>query len=207
MGGVEAGVARKRVDHPPDRSVLQAGQGVGQIGCDQVGAAHRAVQQRSAGEQRTGTGTFAVAVLGHVVAEMVLRVAGSRHHSNRERAHFDDVAVAHATVIEGQDLCCGVQVGGAGAPGQGEPAGDIVVMQVGLGDVGDGDHGVVGGRQHAVEVPLGIDDQRHLAVVHQVAAVPERWCLDGLDVHGGSFRSVAAGRPTVRRSQGTQPQS
>ena len=63
-------------------------------------------------------------------------------------------------------------------------------MDVGLGDVGDGDAGVAGGRIDAVRVPLRVDDQRHGAVMDEVTAVPELGGLDDNDVHG----SLLAGR-------------
>jgi hypothetical protein len=63
------------------------------------------------------------------------------------------------------------------------PAGPVVA-DVRLEDVGDAHAGLLGGGDHAVDVTLGVDDDRDLAVVDAVAAVPQGRGVDG-DDRGG----------------------
>lgn len=67
--------------------------------------------------------------------------------------------------------------------GQDESAGDVVVVDVGLGHVGELDSSLVKQGFDAVDVALGVDDQPHLPVVDEVAAVPELGSVDDGDIH------------------------
>jgi hypothetical protein len=80
---------------------------------------------------------------------------------------------------------------GAGLPGQGQAARDVVVVDVRLEHVGDG-HTAVGGRhQDPVDVTLWIHHERGRAVGHQVTAVTQRRRVDHHNVdHGGSLHST-----------------
>ena len=92
---------------------------------------------------------------------------------------LDGLAVRDRGALEG-DLVGGIdEVRRTGAPGQGEAAGDVVVVDVGLEDVGQPD--LVLGQQveDPVDVALRVDHERDLAVVDEVAAVTQasgsRW--------------------------------
>ncbi len=63
--------------------------------------------------------------------------------------------------------------------GQDEPAGEVVIVQMRFGHVGDPDVGRRGGSLHPVCVALWIDDQGRLSVVDQVASVPGWRCSVG----------------------------
>ena len=74
------------------------------------------------------------------------------------------------------DVVGGVdEVRGTGGLRQGEPAGDVVVVDVGLEDVGEPDAVLVEQAQHPVDVALRVDHERDLAVVDEVAAVARGW--------------------------------
>src|SRR5690606_25470721 len=77
------------------------------------------------------------------------------------------------------------------APRELEPAGDVVVVDVGLEDVGQRDAEVVEKVDDAVDVALRVDDGRDLAVGDEVAAVAEGGGLDGVDLHVGTPGPVA----------------
>jgi hypothetical protein len=75
-------------------------------------------------------------------------------------------------------------------------AGDVVVVDVGLEDVRDRDVRLRGELEHAVDVALGVDDDRDPPVVGEVAAVTEGGRVDRDDGgHRGSSRrrTVAGG--------------
>jgi hypothetical protein len=98
-------------------------------------------------------------------------------------AHRDDVAGPDRVALVG-DLVLGVDVvRRAGALGEGEAAGQVVVVDVGLEDVGEPRPRVVEQGEHAVDVALRVDHQGHLAVVHEVAAVAQGGSLDRDDLH------------------------
>ena len=70
------------------------------------------------------------------------------------------------------------EVPGSDAFGQGQAAGDVVVVDVGLEHVAD-PHALLGGQvEDAVDVALGIDHERHLAVVDEIAAITQGRGLD-----------------------------
>ena len=64
---------------------------------------------------------------------------------------------------------------------RGQTAGDVVVVDVGLEDVGDSHTRRRGQVEYAVDVPLWVDHERDLAVMGEVAAIPQRRGLDGDD--------------------------
>src|SRR5690606_16192697 len=102
-------------------------------------------------------------------------------------------AVAYRSAGEGGLLFGGGQVGCAGGLGQGQAAGDVVVVQVGFGYVGEAYAEAAGRGDEAVDVAVGVDDHAGFAVVCQVAAVAQGGGLHRLDVdvHGvcSFFRS------------------
>ncbi len=110
---------------------------------------------------------------------------GQDAHAHRGR-DLDDVSVADGGALE-RDRVGGVDViGRAGGLGKGQPAGEVVVVDVRLKDVGDAHTGLVGDGEHSVDVALGVHDHGHLAVVREVGAVAEGGRLDGEDHWAGA---------------------
>ena len=194
--GQHLGVVGQLGGEPARRGVLVVHQRVRVVGAEQVGAAGGAEQQRAAGEHAE---VLAVRLEG--VGQVGERVAGRGDdgHAHR-RADLDDVAVADRRPVEG-DVVGGVHVvRGAGGLGEGQAAGDVVVVQVGLEDVGDADAGLAGEVEHAVDVALRVDDEGDLAVVGEVAAVAEGGGLDGDDGdHGEPFGGCGGDQAALAR--------
>ncbi|MGT2461490.1 hypothetical protein [Sinomonas atrocyanea] len=71
-----------------------------------------------------------------------------------------------------------------------QAAGEVVVVDVGLGDVRDLHAGRGGGGLDAVDVPLGVDHEGVLPIVHEVAAVAELRGVDDDDVHDSFLPEV-----------------
>jgi hypothetical protein len=88
--------------------------------------------------------------------------------------HGDPVAVGHRNPLEAHLVRGGDQVAGAGQTGQSQSAGDVVVVQVRLGDVGDPDTDASGLVQDPVDAALRVHHYRRSAVVHQIRPVPPR---------------------------------
>jgi hypothetical protein len=109
-------------------------------------------------------------------------------------ADLHPVTVADRGAVEGHRVVRVDQVSRTGRPGERQAAGDVVVVHVCLGHVGDPHAGVGGQGDDPVDVPLRVDDQGGLAVMHQVAAVAERRCLDREHFHHGRL-SFPGGRP------------
>ena len=93
----------------------------------------------------------------------------------------------------------------AGAPGQCQPAGHVVVVDVGLEDVGEPDVVFLEQVQHPVDVALRVDHERDLAVVDEVAAVAQGGRLDRDDgeVVAAHRSPPSTGRP--ERAQAVVP--
>ena len=172
MGRVQRGVVLCFVDEPSYRGVLVAGQLDGVVGVHEVGASDRSIQQASAGEDGL------LIAVRHDVREVRVRVAGCCDGLDPQLADGDDLAVGDGLALVVDGVRRVDEVGRAGLAGKDEAAGDVVVVDVGFGDVGDPCARVRGGSQDAVGVALGVDDKCDLAVVNEVAAVPE---LRGFD--------------------------
>lgn len=123
-------------------------------------------------------------------------VARRRHHAQPHApGDLDGVAVAQRGAPEGHIVVGGDAVVGAGEPGQLQPAGDVVVVDVGLDHVGDLHTQPAGQGEDAVDVALGIDDDRGLSVGRQIAAIAQGRGLDHLDAdrvrgHADHFLTV-----------------
>jgi hypothetical protein len=164
-----------------DGGVLVAEQVVGVGRAEQVRAADRAVEQRPSGEHRDR-----LAVVGQRVGQVGESVPGRGHHPHGHRGtDRDEVTVGHGHPVEGDGVVGVDVVRGTGALREGVSAGDVVVVEVGLEDVGDPNP--VGGGQveDAVDVTLRVDHECDLAVVHEIAAIAERRGVDGQDVRHG----------------------
>jgi len=88
------------------------------------------------------------------------------------------MAVADRHPFEGDPVGGVDVVGTAGGAGQREPAGDVVVVQVRLEDVGDPHVTLASQHQYPVDVPLRVYHEGDLAVGDQVAPVAERRSVD-----------------------------
>jgi hypothetical protein len=100
-------------------------------------------------------------------------------------ADLDGVAVGDRRPVEADRVGGVDQVRRAGGGGQRRPPGEVVVVDVRLGDVGDAQSVVRGQRGDPVGVPLRVDDQGNRLVMDQVAAVTEGGRLDpGHFCHG-----------------------
>ena len=163
---------------PAHGSVLVMGQAHRVRRGYEVRPAHRAVEQAAAREDRL---LFAV-----VHDEREVRVGVPRRGDGLygQGSHADSLAVGDGLALELHRVGGVHQVLRTVGLGELRAAGDVVVVQVGFSDMGDGHARFTGGSFHAVRVPLRIDDKAHRAVVHQVAPVPQLRGIDDNDVHG-----------------------
>ena len=91
---------------------------------------------------------------------------------------LDDLSVRDRGAVEGHLVLAVDEVVGTGALREGEATGDVVVVDVGLEDVGEAYAVLVEQGQDPVDVALRVDHDGDLAVVHEVGAVAERRRLD-----------------------------
>src|SRR5207302_10826172 len=113
--------------------VRRTGGRPGVLGPEQVGAAGGAVEQRPAGEHpgHPAAGFQHVAQVGE-------GVPGRGQHPDPERVtDLDVVPVGDRCPVEGNRVGRVDQVRGTGGGGQDRPAGEVVVVDVRLGDVRD----------------------------------------------------------------------
>ena len=103
---------------------------------------------------------------------------GCQHPQPHGAADLKAVAVADRSAVEADGVGSIDQVTRASRTGERQSAGDIVVVDMGLGDVSDPHAPLLGQGRDAVNIPLRVDDDRHLAVVRQVAAVAKSRRLD-----------------------------
>lgn len=180
MGGVECGGGVERAEQPGARPLL-AGELLGERDAREVGAADGAVQEAAAAEHRRGV--LEPVVVAHQEGLVVARVAGGGQYRHLQAPDRYDIAVADADPLELDRLVGRQQVVGAVAPRQAEGAGDVVVVQVGVGYRGDVDACLLGRGLDRRQVAWGIDDQPVRPVVHQVGAVPQGGDLQRDDLH------------------------
>ena len=188
MGREDRGVVGQRVGELAGRGVLVTDQRVGVVGAEEVGTAGGAVQQRAAGEHAHRRLARAGA-LGERVGEVGEGVTGG---GERPNAHpltdLDDVAVADRGALE-RDLVLGVDVvRRTRRLREREPAGDVVVVDVGLEDVREPHPVGLEHVEHPVDVALGVDHEGDPPVVDEVAAVTQGGGLDHPDGQGGGPR-------------------
>ncbi len=106
-------------------------------------------------------------------------------------------------MLIGNVIGCVDVVGRAGDLRKGQSAGDVVVVDVGLEDVGDEYTRRADELEHAVDVTLRVDHERDLAVMDEVAAVPQGRGLDGDDGDHQGRRPSTIGCPA--RAQAPVP--
>ena len=189
MRRVDLGVVGQQVGEPVRGGVLVADQVVGVLGAEQVGATGGAEQQRAAGEHADRAVDVRPVALCQGVGEVGERVAGgSQRGDAHPSTHLDDLSVRNGGAVEGHVVLAVDEVLGTGALRESEPAGDVVVVDVGLEDVGEAHVVLLEQGEDAVDVALRVDHEGDLAVVHEVAAVAER---RGLDRDDGDATSQA----------------
>ena len=148
---------------------------------EQVRSPRGTEEQRAPGEDGRGRGT-GVGDRLHGVGEVGEGVARGRDgtHAHRRR-DLDDVPIANGLTVEG-DLVLSVDVvPRAEAASEGQTPGHVVVVEVGLEDVGDSHAGLLSDREHTVDVSLWVDDEGDVAVVGEVGTVAQARGLDGHD--------------------------
>jgi hypothetical protein len=116
---------------------------------------------------------------------VVVGVARGVQDPQPERPGVQHVSVSNRVVLEAGIAAGGQDVGCAGARGELEPAGDVVVVHVGLEDVGEAQAALLDEVEDPVDVTLRVDDDGDLPVGGQVAAVAQAGGLDGLDLDHG----------------------
>ena len=108
---------------------------------------------------------------------------------------MDGTGVDDLTVVDGASRVCDVVSGRDHVLGSGDlcelqAAGDVVIVDVGLQDVGDSNVMVAGEVQHSVDVALGVHDPGDRAVGDEVAAVAQRGGLERGDVEAVHAHSL-----------------
>ena len=135
VGREHLGVVGEQVGQLVGRGVLVSDEVVGVLDPEQVGAAGGAVQQRAAGED-ADRGVPVRQGVGQVGERMTGRGQRGQPHPFPD---LDGLAVRDRGAVEG-DVVGGVHdVRRAGGVGEREPAGHVVVVDVGLEDVGQAD--------------------------------------------------------------------
>ncbi len=130
---------------------------VGVLLAQEVRPADRPDEQRAAAEQERGV--LAAAQVGDLVRDMLGSVAGRVAGREPQRADVERLAVARRGVVVAK-LRSGADH--VPRPGQGRevaPARDVVVVEMGLDDMGDPDVELTGRREIDVDVPARVDDR------------------------------------------------
>lgn len=105
----------------------------------------------------------------------------------------DGVAVGHGGAVEADVRPGRHQVGGAGDTGQLQAAADVVVVHMGLDDVGDAHSAPGGGGDDLIDVARRVDDHRGTGPAGHITAVAQALELQGVDEEHDcdSFRTVS----------------
>ena len=209
--GHDLGVIGELRGQPVRRVVLVPDELVGVGRSQQIRAPRSAEEQRTTAEHDLAAGVLVVrGGIEENVGEVGERVAGRGEGLHRHgRADLDNLGVDDGGALE-RHLVLGVDVVVRAAfLGQRVSAGHVVVVDVGLEDRLQCHTLIVEDAGDAVDVALGVDDERELAVVDDIAAVAEGGGLDGDDRrHGallrfqgvytpGGIRRPALGDPTA----------
>ena len=175
------GLVREQVGQPVSRGVLVAHERVGVLVPEEVGTTGGAVQQRPAGKHAD----VLVAVccgFAEQVGEVGERVAGGCQRGDAHPStHLDDLSIRYGGSEEGHVVLAIDEVLSTGALREREATGDVVVVDVGLEDVGEPDPVLLEQGEDPVDVALGVDHERDLTVVNEVGPVTQRRGLDGND--------------------------
>jgi hypothetical protein len=141
-------------------------------GCHEISAADRPVEQAAAREDGLLPAVF------HDEGQVRVRVPRRGEGFDGKGADPDALAVGDGGALKHHRISGIDEVTRAVRLRQFQAAGEVVVVDVGLGYVGDGHPGAAGGGFDPVRVPLRVDDERYRAVMDEVAAVPQ---LRGFD--------------------------
>ena len=180
VGGIDHGLGGQFRRQSPERPALRRRENGRVLGAEQVGPPGRPVQQRAAGEHRDHLARGRVLKR---VSQMCERVPGGGEHPDPHRPpDRHHVAVDDRGPVERHRVGCVHVIGRAGGAGQGQAAGDVVVVDVGLEHVGHRDPAVGGQGEYPVDVALRVDHERGRAVGDQIAPVAQRRRLDRHDV-------------------------
>jgi hypothetical protein len=177
VGRVDRGGACDLGRDAAHRAPLRSRERFGELGAQQVGTSHAAEQERAAGEQRE---VLAPDVEGE--RDVVGRVPGGVEDPDEAGVGGELRLVLHLMGGEGDVHARGHDVLGLQHPGELEPAADVVVVEVGLQDVGHGPAALVEDGFDPVDVALGVDDDGGTAASDHVAAVSQVGGLDRDDV-------------------------
>ena len=112
-------------------------------------------------------------------------------------AHLDDVTITDRDTLVGHFIGRVDVVRRTGHLGQGQTAGDVVVVDVSLKNVSYPHAGGLSQPKHPVDVTLRVDHQGNLTVMDEVAAVPQGRGLDrddGNHAHSVSRRGTEQNR-------------
>ncbi len=166
--------------------VLGTGELVGALGADEVGAPDRPEEHRPAAEHGDGWPV----VLAQRVGEMVGGVAGGGQRRHPQVPGRKALAVLGWYPVEVHVVPGGHHVGGVSRLRQRQAAAHVVVVDVGLEHVGDPHPDRASRVDEPADVALRVDHDGHVAVVDEVAAIPQTSGLQGHDLgsrHGAPF--------------------
>ncbi len=186
-----------------ERVIHRSGQRPGSIRAEEVRPPDRADEHRSAGQQQERL--VRAGRVGDRIAHVLGRMAGRGQGPEADRPDVERLTVGQRPVLVGEFGTGPDQVGGSGQRGEITPTRHVVVVEVGLDDVGDAQ--VV--RPHGVEIDVDVTSRVHYRghardlVDDERRQVPEP--LDPVlrDAHGGSLHRaegrLAGGREADQR--------
>ena len=180
VGRIDLDVVAEFAGQPADRVELCVGELDGVVVVDQIGAPGRAVQHGAAGEHPDRRTRLVAQDITHVRVRVTRRVQDGKAH----RSDVDDVPVGHRSAGEAHVVAVRDDVFGAEGAGEFQPAGHVVVVDMGLENMGDRDAVLAGEVEDPVDVALRVDHRAAAVGADQVAAVAEAGCLDDGHVHG-----------------------
>ena len=170
MGGQHLGTGVKLGQQPAHTVPLGCRQLVGTLGAEEIGTTYGARQYRPAGADISGLARIAAEQVRQVVGRMARR----RQGRDLEGSYRDLATIAERQALVGkaQVLPLGQHIDRPQLAGQSQAPAHIVVVDVGLQHVGNGDAEGLGRRYVALRFTLRVDHYCDIAVMDQVAAVP-----------------------------------
>ena len=151
-----------------DRQVLEPGELACPVVPEQVGPPCGTHQEAPAGEHRHD-----LPFHQDDVAHVLRRVAGRMQRPDRHRAAGEILLVESRKVVEGYARGRRQHEPGTGTAGEVAPARHVVVVDMGLEDMGEMDARIEDGSLEPLHVPLRVDDHSAAVVGQQVGTVPQ----------------------------------
>jgi hypothetical protein len=111
-------------------------------------------------------------------------VAGSVQHVDGQVTDRERVAIMHRQTFIGQIDIARHDIGSTMPTGQLQPTGDVVVVNVGLGDVGEGQAVLGEELVNSVDVPLGIHHKGVDTIMGNVTAITQTGRIEDEHVRG-----------------------